>query len=369
VHAEALGGTISAEHAEVVPAETIGRSDGVPGQAFAVTRAPVLPRREGEHVRVVDTDGTTEWVEVNDFTRSGPHDNHFVWESGTGTIKFGPRVRYPDGSVRQHGRIPRDGAQIVVSGYRHGGGARGNVGARTLTVMRTTVPYVRGVANLRPATGGVDAETVAEAKVRGPLTLRTGQRAVTAGDYERMAMEASNEVARARCLPAPRGNGSVRLLVVPRVRGVPTDHRLDDFAIGNELMDSIRRHLDAHRLVGTTVEVSTPFYQGVSVAALVHAGPGRPVDLVRQRAVEAITRFVNPLTGGSDGNGWPFDADLNAAVITQLLESVDGLERVEEALLFQYDLRTGRRIGGARDVIRLDAQSLFLAAQPQVIVR
>jgi predicted phage baseplate assembly protein len=231
------------------------------------------------------------------------------------------------------------------------------------------VPYVRGVANLRPATGGVDAETVAEAKVRGPLTLRTGQRAVTAGDYERMAMEASNEVARARCLPAPRGNGSVRLLVVPRVRGVPTDHRLDDFAIGNELMDSIRRHLDAHRLVGTTVEVSTPFYQGVSVAALVHAGPGRPVDLVRQRAVEAITRFVNPLTGGSDGNGWPFDADLNAAVITQLLESVDGLERVEEALLFQYDLRTGRRIGGARDVIRLDAQSLFLAAQPQVIGR
>jgi predicted phage baseplate assembly protein len=215
----------------------------------------------------------------------------------------------------------------------------------------------------------VDAETVAEAKVRGPLTLRTGQRAVTAGDYERMALESSNEVARSRCLPAPRGNGAVRVLVVPRVRGLPGDHTLDDFAIDNELMESIRKHLDAHRLVGTTVEVTTPFYQGVSVAALVHAGPGRPVDLVRQRAVEAIARFVNPLTGGSDGTGWPFDADLNAAIITQLLESVDGLERVEEALLFQYDLRTGRRIGGARDVIRLDAHSLFLSADPQVIVR
>jgi predicted phage baseplate assembly protein len=369
VQAEALGGTVGAEHAEVVPAETIGRSDGVPGQAYAVTRTPVLPRRQGEHVRVADMDGTTDWVEVDDFTRSGPNDLHFVWESGTGNVRFGPRVRYPDGSIRQHGRIPRDGAQIVVTGYRHGGGSRGNVGARTLTVMRSSVPYVRGVANLAAAAGGVEAETVAEAKIRGPLSLRTGQRAVTIGDYERMALESSNEVARARCLPAPRGNGSVQLLIVPEVRGTPVEHRLDDFAISTQLMERVREHLDGHRLVGTTMEVSTPYYQGVSVVALVHAGPGRPVELVRQRAVEAITRFINPLTGGSEGAGWPFDADLNAAVITQLLESVEGLERVEEALLFQHDLRNGRRLGGARDVIRLQAHSLFLAAKPQVIVR
>jgi predicted phage baseplate assembly protein len=369
VHAEALGGTAPAEHAEVVPAETLGRSDGVPGQAFQVSRAPVLPRREGEHVRIVDTDGTTEWQEVADFTHSEAHDRHFVWESGTGTIRFGPRVRYADGSIRQHGSIPRDGAQIVVTGYRHGGGARGNVGTQTLTVMRTSVPYVRGVANLAPAAGGVDAETVGEAKIRGPLSLRTGERAVTVGDYERIAKESSTEVARARCLPSPQGNGAVRILLVPHVRGDAGQHELDDFAIGNELMAQVSKHLDQHRLVGTTLEVSTPFYQGVSVAALVHSGPGRPADLVRQRAIEAITRFINPLTGGFDGTGWPFDADLNAAVITQLLESVDGVERVDEALLFQYDLRRGLRLGSGRDVVRLDDHSLFLSSAPQVVVR
>jgi predicted phage baseplate assembly protein len=369
VVAEALGGTVGAEHAEVVPAETIGRSDGVPGQEFQVSRAPVLPRRDGEHVRVVDHDSTTDWSEVSTFTQSGPNDLHFMWESGTGTVRFGPRVRYADGTIRQHGRIPRDGAQIVVSGYRHGGGARGNVGASTLTVMRTGVPYVRGVTNLLPAGGGVDPETVAEAKIRGPLSLRTGQRAVTIGDYERIALESSNEVARSRCLPAPHGNGAVRVLVVPQVRGDAVQHELDDFAIGPELMATITNHLNEHRLVGTTMEVSTPFYQGVSVAALVHAGPGRPLELVKLRAVEAITRFINPLTGGTNGTGWPFDADLNAAVITQLLESVDGIERVEEALLFQYDLRQGHRLGAARDVIRLDKLSLFLSASPQVVVR
>jgi predicted phage baseplate assembly protein len=235
--------------------------------------------------------------------------------------------------------------------------------------MRSTVPYVRGSINLSPATGGVDAETVAEAKVRGPLTLRTGQRAVTAGDYERLTLESSTEVARARCLPTNRDNGSVRVLVVPHVRGEVSGHKLDDFAIAAPLMRTITDHLDEHRLVGTAIEVGTPYYQGVSVVALLHTAPGRPAGLVRQRALTALTRYIDPLTGGPDGTGWPFDADINVAAVTQLLESVEGVERVEEALLFEYDLRTGQRLGAGKDVIRLDRHSLFLSARHQVVVR
>jgi hypothetical protein len=161
----------------------------------------------------------------------------------------------------------------------------------------------------------------------------------------------------------------VRLLVVPQVRADAGRQKLDDFAISAPLMESITSHLDRHRLVGTSIEVGTPYYQGVSVVALAYTGPGRPAALVRQRALDALTRYVNPLTGGPEGTGWPFDADLNAAAVTQLLESVDGIERVEEALLFEYDLRTGRRLGSAKEVIRLDRHSLFLSAAHQVVVR
>lgn len=369
ITAATLGATVRAEHSENLPAEIVGRSDGRPAQSFQVSRAPVLPRREGETVVVTDPDGSSAWTEVEDFTASTPGDRHFVWNSGSGVVQFGPRVRYADGTVRQHGAVPRDGAEISVTGYRHGGGAHGNVGARTLTVMRSAVPFVRGAVNLTPAAGGVDAESITEARVRGPLTLRTGQRAVTVGDYERLTLESSNEVARARCLPSGRGNGSVRLLVVPAVRGDANGHVIDDFAIPAPLLAHIGEHLDEHRVVGTSVEVSTPYYQGVSVAALLHAGPGRPLPLVRQRAMDALTRFVNPLLGGQDGTGWPFDADLNAAVVAQLLETVEGVERVDELLLFEYDLRTRRRIGAAKDVIRLDEHSLFLSAAHQVVVR
>ena len=366
---EALGGTVVAEHAEQMPAEVIGRSDGTAGQSFLVSRTPVLPRRTGEHVLVRDGDQEVIWREVEDFSMAGPDDRVYTWDGGSGVITFGPRVRYPDGSVRQHGAIPRDGARIEVSGYRHGGGARGNVGARTLTLLRSTVPFVNAVSNLTRASGGVDAETVAEAKIRGPLTLRTGQRAVTAGDFERLTQESSPEVARARCQSAGSGNAHVQLLVVPQVRREVGEHRLDDYAISPTLMETITAHLDEHRIVGTAIEVGTPYYQGISVVALVHGDPGRPPALVQQRAVDALSRYLNPLVGGADGTGWPFDADVNAATLTQLLESVEGVDRVEEVLLYEYDLRTGRRRGSAKDVIRLDRQSLFLSGDHRVVVR
>ncbi|MBN9328370.1 MAG: putative baseplate assembly protein, partial [Cellulomonas sp.] len=116
-------------------------------------------------------------------------------------------------------------------------------------------------------------------------------------------------------------------------------------------------------------ESGTPFYQGVSVAALVRALPGRPVALVRQRVLAVVDRYVNPLTGGPSGNGWPFDQDITAAEIAQLLEAVEGVERVEEVQLFEYDLRTGHRLGSGRDVLHPEPHALFLSAEHRVVVR
>ncbi|SDC59956.1 putative baseplate assembly protein [Sanguibacter gelidistatuariae] len=366
----AVGVTVAAEHASAAAAEIIGRSTGVSSQVFPVTHKPVAMRRDEEAVRVTTHDQSTAWTEVPDFSASGPQDRHVVWDSISGDVQFGPSVRYPDGTVVQHGATPPDGAQIQVTSYRYGGGAAGNVGAETLTVLRSSVPFVASVTNLAAASGGVDAESIEEAKVRGPLTLRTGERAVTAGDYERITHEASVEVARAACLPRSGGApGAVRVLVVPQVRKDPRDHTIDDFALSTPLVTAITQALEARRLVGAAIEVGTPFYQGVSVAVLLHALPGRSAPLIRQRVLEAITRYVNPLFGGPDGTGWVFDTDLTATAIAQLVEPIEGIERIDEVQLFDYDLRNGARIGAGRDTLRLSADALFLSANHRVVVR
>jgi predicted phage baseplate assembly protein len=369
IAARSLGGTVAAEHAEHAGPEVVGRSDGSSDQRFTLRHRPVLQRSRDEIVRITVDGVTEEWLEVQDFAASDRTDKHVVWDSSSGTIRFGPSIRYPDGRTVQHGAIPPGGAHVAVSGYRYGGGASGNVGANTLTAMQTTIPYIGAVTNLVAASGGVDPETVENAKLRGPMTLRTGQRAVTAHDFERLTLEASPAVARARCLPPARPGGPVRILVVPENKKSSRTLVLDDFALSDELIGTIAAHLDERRVVGTTIEIGTPYYQGVTVAALLRNRTASPAPIVKERCLSALYEFVNPLTGGPQGNGWPFDSDLNSAIITQLLSAVDGVERVEEVLFFEYDVRNGQRIGAGREVVRLDSQALFLSVAHQVVVR
>lgn len=367
--AASLGGTVAARHCQYIPAEVLGRSDGTPGQVFTCRHRPVLERQLKEVVVTDGADGRIDWLEVPDFSGSGPRDHHIVWEGTTGQVRFGPAVSYPDGTVRQHGAVPAAGAEVSVSGYRTGGGAMGNVGAGTLNVLRTTIPYVDRVTNLERATGGVEGETVANAKLRGPLALRSGDRAVTAADVERLALDADPAVARARCLPPASPAEPVRLLVVPEVKKPPQTLELDDFAVDDRLFAQLRNHLEPRRVLGTSIQIGTPYFQGVSVAVLVSGTPGRAPDLVRERALEALYGWINPIVGGPAGSGWPFDTDLTAGVIAEVLAAVDGVDRVEEVVLFEADVRNRVRVGDGKELVRLSQDSLFLSFQHRVVVR
>ena len=200
ISVDALGGTTVAEHSVRYGPESLGRSNGLAGQSFVLRHPPLLARQDAENIQVSAGHVVQNWVEVDDFTSSSQEDPHYVLDGSEGTVHFGPTVRYADGSWHQHGAVPPVGAEIIMRAYRHGGGAGGNVGAGMLTSLRSTVAFIDSVTNIAPAKGGADAETVNEAKKRGPFSLRTRQRAVTPHDFERLATEASAEVARARCL-------------------------------------------------------------------------------------------------------------------------------------------------------------------------
>lgn len=369
VRLDAVGGSTTAEHSDFAGREVLGTSTGQPDQRFVARNRPVLPRVSGETIQVTFANETTDWTEVPDFVESGPHDKHVVWDGTTGQVSFGPMIRYPDGTSRQHGAVPPEGALIVAAGYRYGGGAIGNVGAGTLTALRSTIPYVDRVENVLPAIGGVDAETVDNAKQRGPQSMRAGDRAVTVEDFERLAGEADPAIARVRCLAPAETGAPIRILLVPQVERPGIHLRLDDFALPDGMVTRVGGHLDERRILGSTVEIGTPFYQGVTIAALLAPRPGRPPQLVRDRALNTLYRYLNPLTGGPDGNGWPFDADLNAATVFQVLEAVEGVERVDEVLFFEYDLRNHERIGFGKELVKLERDSLFLSANHQVVVR
>ena len=69
-------------------------------------------------------------------------------------------------------------------------------------MLKTSVPYVARVENRAPAVGGADGETLEDAKVRGPMLLRSRGRAVTAEDFEQLARDVAPEAARVHCRPS-----------------------------------------------------------------------------------------------------------------------------------------------------------------------
>ena len=109
--------------------------------------------------------------------------------------------------------------------------------------------------------------------------------------------------------------------------------------------------------IGTSIQIGTPYYHGVSVAVLVSGTPGRAPDLVRERALEALYGWINPLAGGPGGSGWPFDTDLTGGVIAEVLAAVDGVDRVEEVVLFEADVRNRVRVGAGKELDTLAGQA------------
>ena len=374
--AVALGGAVSAHHAEPAPAELLGASNGRPGQVFQVRRVPVLPRRFDETVRVVlprhERSGEPEeqeWTEVADLADAEDDDRVFTWSGATGEIRFGPRVLDREGRVRQHGAIPPIDSQVYVTGYRFGGGRRGNVPAERLTVLHTSIPFVASVTNLDASTGGVDAETVENAKVRGPMLLRGGRRAVTAEDVERLTLDAAPSVARARCLPPGNPSEPARLLVVPRVDVAPENLVLDDLAISEELEEQIKAYLEPRRLLTMRLRIDAPRYQGVKVVAEVRAAPGVRTETVRERAERALYEYLNPLTGGPSGQGWPFDTDLKLGDVYGVLHGSFGVQGVEAVHFFSADLRRQRTLDQVEQRLRLLPEALFMSYEHRVVVQ
>jgi predicted phage baseplate assembly protein len=364
-----VGGDVEAANAEYIEMEYLGTSEGVPGQRFALSRGPVIAGAGAPVVEVSTDEGWVQWAQVSDFTASEPEDKHFVLDTGSGEVVFGPAVRLQDGTMRYYGAIPSKGRELRLRSYGVGGGRRGNVTVNAISVLKTSIPYIARVNNRRPAFGGVDPESIDDAKVRGPIVLRTNARAVTQEDYEFLTREAAPEIARVCCVPAGDGvdAGSVRVLVVPTVPQDAGRIRFEQLVPPTDTLERIGRRLDECRLIGSRVVIEPPLYRGVTIVARLKAKLKYAPSRLQSQALDALFEFINPLTGGPDGEGWPFGRDLHSGEIFALLQKLPGTQLVEDVRIFGADPITGQR-GQAAQRMELEPNALVFSYEHQVLV-
>ena len=399
--ARAIGGTVPARQCELILQETLGESNGSPGQIFQLQGLPVLERQIEESITVTAPNQDPQvWEEVPDFANSGPSDRHYVIDSISGLVQFGPRVREPSqlrqrselqtrflargGDAdplmaqmltspeasrqglslnalqtelralnqleRQYGAIPPKGAVIRMSQYRTGGGQRGNVQAQALTVLKSAIPYVATVTNHVPARHGADAESLEQAAIRVPQLLRTRNRAVTPEDFESLALQGGRgAIARARCLP-PERPGVVELMLIPQVdlellqarQGIAPGQ----LALTPTLQQQVMAFLDRRRLLGTQVKCREPDYVGVTIQTEIALDPAwRDTEAraqIVQRLQALLYAFLNPVTGGRSQQGWPIGQTLYQSDIVSLLQGSPGIRYLGAVQLFELQKQGDR---------------------------
>jgi hypothetical protein len=348
--------------------EILGSSNGAEGQQFKSARAPVLAGQrlevreselpsaedmqvlaedEGEDAVTVVVDATgrpreiwVRWHEVPDFYGSGARDRHYVINHISGEIRFGDGL---------NGRVPPPGSSnLRLTRYQTGGGTAGNSAAGTVAQLKTTVPYVDKAVNPEAAAGGAEAETNDALLARMPQTLRHCDRAVTLEDYEDLALLATTEVARARCVPLRdlkadefglvTQPGAVSVIVVPRSadgKPLPT----------LELLSRVQDFLAERAPATANPSVVGPMYIRVDVTAEIAVSEPTGASVV-ERAVHArLAAFLHPLTGGLDGNGWDFGRAPHRSDFFALIETVAGVDHVRYLQLTEEDRPDVRQTG------------------------
>ena len=252
----ALGG-IPVQEGRLYQAEIIGTGDGSANQRYPLAHPGLILQPPGSATPSADVLLTTTigaavqaWTlrETLAFSQGGQFDFAIeIDENDQATIVFG------DGDF---GAAPPSGGQISAT-YRTGGGAAGNVPAGAIqTIVGAPQLALLGavITNPAAATGGADRESIAHAVQQAPAVFRSLRRAVTANDYEALALSFQG-VGKVRALAG--GWNQVTLQVAPAGGGQVSD----------VLEAGLKAYLEDKRMLSQVIEIQDVDYIPIRVTA------------------------------------------------------------------------------------------------------
>jgi hypothetical protein len=185
ITAEVIDRTITVVQGQTVVEQFVTPSQENPGYTVKLGQTSVIDNS------IVMTINGVEWSQVPSLLFYGDTDNVYeatTLPSGSTVVEFG------DGKF---GVVPATNATLEIA-YRVGGGADSNIatGAINTTIVglipSLSNPINITVINNLPGSGGLDAETLDEARANIPAYARANDRAVTQDDYQTIASNFSD---------------------------------------------------------------------------------------------------------------------------------------------------------------------------------
>ena len=299
------------------------------------------------------------WVQVSSLVSAGPEDEVYTLDPLSGIVTFGDGV---------HGaEVPQGFRNVRAARYQAGGGQAGAVAAEAISTLLSSVAFITKVTNPWPATGGHDAEKRSQTLKRGPQEIRARGRAVTTADYALLAREAKGAlIERAHAVSGLHPNfpgrpipGVVGVFVVPpdRNEGPPTPDE--------DTLRAVATHLSKFAApAGVEVVASATKFHRIKIEAAITVRAGADEGKAVRDAVKALSDYLHPLKGGSDGAGWPFGGTLHYQSLVRRLTNINDITSVPTLNI----IADGSRFLRCTDFVP-DANALFWPEIHQVVVQ
>ncbi|WP_372365479.1 baseplate J/gp47 family protein [Candidatus Uabimicrobium sp. HlEnr_7] len=235
-----------------------------------------------------------KWFRVETFAQSTQMSRHYTLHYPTGVITFG------NGS--QGMVVPKGKNNIVMRNYRSGGGANGNVLPHQITDLKTTIPHITQVTNTVRAYGGNDEENVNSFIERVPYRIKNRDRAVTVDDFEQLTYNASQDVARVKCIVEPITDNvlnNINIVVLPKYQEQQPKPNA-------ELKRIIESYLRKRALLSlqSAIRVVNPDYVNIDFKVKITLKDATNMQ-IRKKIENLIRSFMHPVFG-RDGKGWEF---------------------------------------------------------------
>jgi hypothetical protein len=253
-------------------------------------------------LRLLERDGQSyRWTAVSDVDEHDAGARVYSLDRARGAIVFG------DG---YHGRIPR--VATPATGrltYSVGGGGTPHVGAGLGSWQSPTAAMT--ATNVSVLAGGRDTETLTQAGERASSELRPRATWSTPADVEQL-VTAIPGLAGARvhifggidadepCVATPDAVTVVCVPPVPRPPGLPEAPRAP--LLDASVDTAVRCRLETARLITSMPRLRDPDYRFVH--ARVSITTTADLERVHEELQVELGRYLDPVVGGPDGNGW-----------------------------------------------------------------
>jgi hypothetical protein len=208
------------------------------------------------------------------------------------------------------GAIPPPNEDIIIT-YRVGGGAGANVGSNSVTQLFTSLLDTGGqvqtvkVTNTAPAFGGLDEESIEEARVNIPRSVRSMDRFVSREDFQKVPEVFSDPSVGS----VFKSNAAVKYIwaehiITIFVLGDPQDGRFERPTIpAQPLLDALREYVEERTLPTIAISVEPARLLEQDIVGTVFFLPEFREDTVRENVLDALdtVAFDNTIREIGDG--------------------------------------------------------------------